>query len=80
MPGRAPLCACVCILAALCCVPTHALTSVEPSRWMGDLLPLISNATLLDLTLPGTHDTMTYDLSTFVAGKRRARRGGRKAV
>ncbi len=30
-------------------------------------MPLIYNATLLDLSLPGTHDTLTYDLAPFVA-------------
>jgi len=35
----------------------------EHSNWMGELLPVIGNQTLLDLSLPGTHDTQTYDLS-----------------
>eukprot|EP00911_Craspedida_sp_UC1_P002858 UC1_evm3s2093 len=33
-------------------------------NWMGVLAPVIANQTLLDLSLPGTHDSMTYDLST----------------
>lgn len=37
------------------------------SHWMGSLFPVISNLTLLDLSLPGTHDTFTYNLSTTVA-------------
>jgi len=34
---------------------------------MGNLMAAIGDATLSDLTLPGTHDTMTYDLSTVVS-------------
>jgi len=44
--------------------------AVVPPRladWMGDVQPLIGNLTLLDLSLPGTHDTLTYDLSSTVA-------------
>lgn len=37
------------------------------SGWMGALLPVIENQTLLDLTLPGTHDTNTVDDSDTVA-------------
>ncbi|GMI52228.1 hypothetical protein TeGR_g11119 [Tetraparma gracilis] len=35
--------------------------------WMANLMPVISDLTLLDLSLPGTHDTLTYDLSTTVS-------------
>jgi len=31
--------------------------------WQGNLLPAIGHLTLLDLSLPGTHDSLTYDLS-----------------
>ena len=34
---------------------------------MGALAPVISNLTLMDLSLPGTHDTLTNDLSSTVA-------------
>lgn len=34
---------------------------------MGTLLPIIGNLTVLDLSLPGTHDTLTYDLSETVS-------------
>ena len=37
------------------------------ANWMGKSLPIIENQTLLDLSLPGTHDTLTYDLSERVA-------------
>jgi len=33
------------------------------ANWMGQLSPVLGNATILDLSLPGTHDSMTYDLS-----------------
>lgn len=32
-------------------------------NWMGHMSEIISDSTLLDLALPGSHDTMTYDLS-----------------
>eukprot|EP00947_MAST-08B_sp_MAST-8B-sp1_P005133 g5133.t1 len=34
---------------------------------MGHLLPVLGNETVMDLGLPGTHDTLTYDLSQTVA-------------
>jgi hypothetical protein len=37
------------------------------ANWMGELQPILGNRTLLDLTLPGTHDSLTYDLSTVVS-------------
>lgn len=37
------------------------------ATWMGRLAPLLGNSTLLDLTLPGAHDAMTYDLSTTLS-------------
>jgi len=37
------------------------------ATWMSRLVPLLGNSTLLDLTLPGAHDAMTYDLSTTVS-------------
>ena len=33
------------------------------ATWMATLAPLLTNVTLLDLSLPGAHDAMTYDLS-----------------
>ena len=35
--------------------------------WMGKVLSVIGDSALLDLSIPGTHDTLTYDLSTTVA-------------
>jgi len=36
-------------------------------NWMGHIMTAIENHTILDLSLPGTHDTMTYDLDTVVS-------------
>ena len=30
------------------------------SNWMGALMPAIGNATVLDLSMPGTHDTVRF--------------------
>ena len=38
-----------------------------PANWMGNILSVIGENTLLDLSLPGTHDTLTHDLSTKVS-------------
>ncbi len=40
---------------------------MDLSNWMRDLLPVIGNATVLDLSLPGAHDLLTFDLSTSVS-------------
>jgi hypothetical protein len=37
------------------------------SNWMGNTMSVLGNLALLDLSLPGTHDTMTYDLSDIVS-------------
>ena len=42
-------------------------TSSFLSNWMSEILPVIKDLTLLDLSYPGTHDTLTYDLSTIVS-------------
>jgi hypothetical protein len=34
---------------------------------MGALAPIIADQTILGLALPGTHDTLTYDLSLVVS-------------
>lgn len=36
-------------------------------NWMGRLGAVLGKQTFLDLTLPGTHDTMTYDLSHTIS-------------
>jgi hypothetical protein len=35
--------------------------------WLGELKPILGDATVLDLSWPGTHDTGTYDLSDIVS-------------
>ena len=45
-----------------CPVEWPATPSFLPD-WMSNMLPVIGQLTLLDLSLPGTHDTLTYDLS-----------------
>lgn len=62
----------VTVAIVLClCSSTSTATEIvsDPfyASWMGHLGPLLHNFTLLDLSLPGTHDTFTYDLSTSVA-------------
>ena len=37
------------------------------SDWMGDLLPLLGNATLFDLSLVGTHDTASQRMTTTIS-------------
>jgi hypothetical protein len=37
------------------------------ANWMGENMDVIGSLTLLDLSLPGTHDTLTYDLSARVS-------------
>ena len=44
--------------------PVHAV--VDLSNWMGDLMPVIGNFTVLDLSLPGTHDTLSVALDDVV--------------
>lgn len=36
-------------------------------NWMGLTMAAIENQTLSDLSLPGTHDSITYDLSTVIS-------------
>jgi len=40
--------------------------SFDFSNWMGSLLDLIGDMTILDLALPASHDAMTADLSTII--------------
>ena len=52
--------------AFLATVAIARATLVPMDSWMTALYPVIANVTLLDLSLPGTHDSMTWDLSTTV--------------
>ena len=47
-------------------LPSDTDTDFLPN-WIGTLLPAIGNLSLLDLALPGTHDSMSYDLSTTIS-------------
>lgn len=50
-------------LSALC--HTADCFALDLANWMGQLMPLMGpGTTVLDLSLPGTHDSMTFDLST----------------
>ena len=68
------------VLTSVLCtlaVPTTVLAVAMPlegdpepnflANWMANMGGLIANQTLLDLSLPGSHDTMTYDLSTALS-------------
>ncbi|CAE8631146.1 unnamed protein product [Polarella glacialis] len=57
------------IVLALAVKPflTASEITLDLSNWIGQLAPVIGNATLLDLSLPGAHDAMTYDLSTSIS-------------
>ncbi len=63
-----PLLLAACVCAA---VPGTALPGPSDPAflqdWMGALYPVVANQSLLDLSLPGTHDSITYDLSTTVS-------------
>eukprot|EP01006_Ploeotia_vitrea_P054566 TRINITY_DN67901_c1_g2_i2.p2 TRINITY_DN67901_c1_g2~~TRINITY_DN67901_c1_g2_i2.p2 ORF type:complete len:444 (-),score=34.81 TRINITY_DN67901_c1_g2_i2:1231-2562(-) len=53
----------------LFCLVTLPTTQCDEftANWLGHLLPVLGDLTYLDLSLPGTHDTMTYDLSNWIA-------------
>ena len=45
-----------------------ALAPLDLANWMGQLAPILSpTTTLLDLSVPGSHDSMTFDLSTTLS-------------
>eukprot|EP00756_Hemistasia_phaeocysticola_P021025 Hpha_TRINITY_DN15751_c1_g9::TRINITY_DN15751_c1_g9_i1::g.40825::m.40825 len=56
------------LLAPLCglALAAGAGDDIYPS-WMGKIAPVAGNMSILDWSLPGTHDSMTWDLSTTVA-------------
>lgn len=51
-----------CFLSLQC-----VFAELDLANWMGQLAPVIKDATLLDLSLPGAHDAMTSDLSTTLS-------------
>ena len=38
------------------------------SNWVGAMKPVLYNQTILDISFPGSHDSITYDLSTVFSG------------
>lgn len=52
------------------CPITWPETPTLLSSWFSELKPVIAGLTLMDIALPGTHDTLSYDLSltTSLAG------------
>lgn len=46
---------------------SHTFDPTFMSHWMGTLAPALGNLTLLDMSLPGTHDSMTWDLSDTIS-------------
>ena len=63
------------VAAVLCAsgsaTPRAALSNLDDPTflqdWFGNLAPVLENRTLLQLSLPGTHDTLTADLSSTVS-------------
>ena len=55
----------IAVYACCCCLigAAHGLT-LDLSNWMGQLSPILGDASILDLSVPGTHDSVTFDLST----------------
>jgi hypothetical protein len=56
----------ICLLVAASAAAADP-RAVPGEAWMTRLAPVVGNLTLLDLALPGTHDTLTQDLSATVA-------------
>jgi hypothetical protein len=46
--------------------PVQPAAALDLSNWMGALMPVIANSTILDLSLPGTHDTLSVALDDVV--------------
>jgi hypothetical protein len=42
------------------CFSQNSNNNIFLERWMEEILPVISNQTILDLSLPGTHDSLTF--------------------
>ena len=53
----------------LSAIITVSVKASDPflATWMGQLSIALDDRSILDLSLPGTHDTLTYDLSTIIA-------------
>ena len=55
------------LVLVVCTVKSASSLDLDLSSWMDDLWPVISNHTLLDLSVVGTHDSLTFDLSESFA-------------
>mmetsp|Transcript_58088 Transcript_58088/g.188027 ORF Transcript_58088/g.188027 Transcript_58088/m.188027 type:complete len:449 (+) Transcript_58088:60-1406(+) len=55
------------LLLGLSALPAARCGQLDLANWMGQLAPVLGDASILDLSLPGAHDTMTYDLSTTLS-------------
>eukprot|EP00658_Telonema_sp_P-2_P071898 TRINITY_DN6110_c0_g2_i2.p1 TRINITY_DN6110_c0_g2~~TRINITY_DN6110_c0_g2_i2.p1 ORF type:complete len:567 (-),score=113.09 TRINITY_DN6110_c0_g2_i2:364-2064(-) len=55
------------LLAMTMSILTAARSDLILSDWMGQTMAVIGNQSVLDLSLPGTHDSLTYDLSLVVS-------------
>jgi hypothetical protein len=64
------------VALACCSLTPVAAGGVRLDHWMGDLMPAIGNATLLDLSLPGTHDSLTFAMVKNGDGDRDGVGGG----
>lgn len=53
----------------VCLLYSSSVFATDPflANWMGHLEPILGQQTLLGLTLPGSHDSLTYDLSDIVS-------------
>ena len=49
------------------CPVDYGAANSFAANWMGQTMGVLGESALLDLSLPGTHDTLTYDLSTTVS-------------
>lgn len=55
------------MFVAILLLLVNCYASFQYSDWIGTLEPTIGNLTVLDISLPGTHDSLTYDLSEEVS-------------
>lgn len=54
-------------VVALLALQAGDALALDTANWMRDMWPVISPLSVLDLSLPGTHDTLTADLSDTIA-------------
>ena len=56
------------VVLASCFYGARAPGSTLLSNWVGMMKPVLYNQTILDISFPGSHDSITYDLSTVFSG------------